>query len=295
MREEIVKDTADPSLYSLSETNRRVGPTSESYKSRLAWLKTVLPPIVAFVIFIGGWELFCRLAEMKPYLLPKPSDIVRAASENAANLWVSVYTTITEAVLGFLLSVVLGVGFAIILASSKLVERSVYPYAIIMQTIPIVAIAPIIVIWFGAGINAIVIITFLIGFFPMLSNTLIGLNSTDHNMKNLFYLYNASPLQSMFRLRLPSALPYIVAGLKISCTLAVIGAIVGEYIAGIGGGQGGLGYAITVAASRLRTAYLFACGFSASLLGITFFLLVNAFSKWMLSSWHESEMKSSDG
>ena len=254
-----------------------------------------LPPVVAFILFIGGWELFCELANMKPYLLPAPSDIVRAATENASNLWVSVYTTISEAVLGFLLSIVLGVGLAIVLASSKLVERSVYPYAIIMQTIPIVAVAPIIVIWFGAGMNAIVIIAFLIGFFPMLSNTLIGLNSTDHNMKNLFYLYNASPIQTMFRLRLPAALPYIVAGLKISCTLAVIGAIVGEYIAGIGGGKGGLGYAITVAASRLHTAYLFACGLSASLLGIAFFLLVNAFSKWMLSSWHESEMNSSEG
>ncbi|WP_373231459.1 ABC transporter permease [Cohnella sp.] len=295
MREEIVNNTADPGLYSLSEANTEAASERKLSKSMLAWLKTVLPPIAAFVIFIGGWELFCRLADMKPYLLPKPTDIVRAASENAGNLWVSVYTTITEAVLGFLLSVVLGVGFAILLASSKLVERSVYPYAIILQTIPIVAVAPIIVIWFGAGTNAIVIIAFLIGFFPMLSNTLIGLNSTDHNMKNLFYLYNASPLQSMFRLRLPSALPYIVAGLKISCTLAVIGAIVGEYIAGIGGGQGGLGYAITVAASRLRTAYLFACGFSASLLGICFFLLVNAFSKWMLSSWHESEMNSPEG
>lgn len=253
------------------------------------------PPVAAFIVFVGGWELICRWIGVKPYLLPKPSDIVRAASENASNLWVSVYTSITEAVLGFLLSIVLGVGFAILLASSKLVERSIYPYAIIMQTIPIVAIAPIIVIWFGAGMNAIVMIAFLIGFFPMLSNTLIGLNSTDHNMKNLFRLYNASSLQTMFRLRIPAALPYIVAGLKISCTLAVIGAIVGEYIAGIGGGQGGLGYAITVSASRLQTAYLFACGLSASLLGIAFYLLVNAFSKWMLSSWHESEMSSSEG
>lgn len=261
---------------------------------RKLW-KRIGPPSIAFILFIGGWELFCRLSGLKPYLLPKPSDIMMAASENASNLWVSVYTTITEAVLGFLLSIILGVGFAILLASSKLIERSIYPYAIIMQTIPIVAIAPIIVIWFGAGMNAIIIIAFLIGFFPMLSNTLIGLNSTDHNMKNLFYLYNASPLQTMFRLRIPAALPYIVAGLKISCTLAVIGAIVGEYIAGIGGGDGGLGYAITVASSRLQTAYLFACGLSASLLGIAFFLLVNAFSKWMLSSWHESEMKSSEG
>ncbi|MNM04683.1 putative aliphatic sulfonates transport permease protein SsuC [compost metagenome] len=256
------------------------------------WTRGVVPPLIAFIVFIGGWELICRLANVKPYLLPKPSDIIQAASENASNLWVSVYTTISEAVLGFLLSVVLGVGFAIVLASSKLIERSVYPYAIILQTIPIVAIAPIIVIWFGAGMNAIIVIAFLIGFFPMLSNTLIGLNSTDHNMKNLFYLYNSSSLQTMFRLRLPAALPYIMAGLKISCTLAVVGAIVGEYIAGIGGGNGGLGYAITVAASRLQTAYLFACGISASLVGIVFFLIVNAFSKWMLSSWHESEMGS---
>ncbi|MNO29399.1 putative aliphatic sulfonates transport permease protein SsuC [compost metagenome] len=256
------------------------------------WTKGVMPPVIAFILFIGGWELICRLADVKPYLLPKPSDIILAASENAPNLWVSVYTTISEAVLGFLLSVVLGVGFAIVLASSKLIERSVYPYAIVLQTIPIVAIAPIIVIWFGAGMNAIIVIAFLIGFFPMLSNTLIGLNSTDHNMKNLFYLYNSSSLQTMFRLRLPAALPYIMAGLKISCTLAVVGAIVGEYIAGIGGGNGGLGYAITVAASRLQTAYLFACGISASLVGIVFFLIVNAFSKWMLSSWHESEMGS---
>ncbi len=290
MSEELLTDS---SLASLSHSSRDKAWRMKPMLRKL-WKRTA-PPVAAFVIFIGGWELFCRLAGMKPYLLPKPSDIVRAASENASNLWVSVYTTITEAVIGFLLSIVLGVGFAILLASSKLIERSVYPYAIIMQTIPIVAVAPIIVIWFGAGMNAIVIIAFLIGFFPMLSNTLIGLNSTDHNMKNLFYLYNASPMQTMFRLRIPAALPYIVAGLKISCTLAVIGAIVGEYIAGIGGGKGGLGYAITVSASRLQTSYLFACGLAASLLGIVFYLLVNAFSKWMLSSWHESEMKSSEG
>ncbi|WP_336775039.1 ABC transporter permease [Paenibacillus sp. MMO-58] len=290
MREETITSSPDLSFGTSAGTTTK--PRTSSLKK--VW-RRIGPPSIAFILFIGAWELFCRLSGLKPYLLPKPSDIVLAASENASNLWVSVYTTITEAVLGFLLSILLGVGFAILLASSKLIERSIYPYAIIMQTIPIVAIAPIIVIWFGAGMNAIIIIAFLIGFFPMLSNTLIGLNSTDHNMKNLFYLYNASPLQTMFRLRIPAALPYIVAGLKISCTLAVIGAIVGEYIAGIGGGNGGLGYAITVASSRLQTAYLFACGLSASLLGIAFFLLVNAFSKWMLSSWHESEMKSSEG
>ena len=113
-------------------------------------------------------------------------------------------------------------------------------------------------------------------------------------MKNLFHLYGASQLQVMWKLRIPAALPYIVGGLKISCSLSVIGAIVGEYVAGIGGSRGGLGYAITVAASRLQTPYLFACGLAASALGIVFFLIVNAFSKWMLSSWHESEMKTKE-
>ncbi|BFT70227.1 ABC transporter permease subunit [Paenibacillus sp. MAH-34] len=257
----------------------------------LMLLKHMLPPLVAFVVFIGGWELIAYLAKAPVYLVPKPSDIVAAAVENKHALWVSVTTTTLEAVLGFFLSIIMGVAGAILLASSKWIEKSVYPYAIILQTIPIVAIAPLIVIWFDAGMNAIVIITFLIGFFPMLSNTLIGLNSTDQNMSNLFYLYNANAFQTMWRLRIPAALPYIIAGLKISCTLSVVGAIVGEYIAGIGGGAGGLGYAITYAAARLKTAYLFACGLSASALGISFFLLVNAFSKWVLSSWHESEMK----
>jgi NitT/TauT family transport system permease protein len=273
--------------YKLEDGLGQVG----SFSWRL-FVKKVFPPLTAFVIFIGGWELINRLFGIPSYLLPKPTDIVQAGEENFRNLLVSVTTTFTEAVLGFALSIVFGAAGAILLASSKIVERSVYPYAIILQTIPIVAVAPIIVIWFGAGMTAIVIIAFLIGFFPMLSNTLIGLNSTDQNMKNLFILYNASPMQTMWRLRLPAALPYMVAGLKISCTLAVIGAIVGEYVAGIGGGEGGLGYAITFAAARLRTPYLFACGLSASVLGIGFFLIVNAFSKWMLSSWHESEMSS---
>lgn len=253
-------------------------------------LKSVLPPLLVFIIFVGGWELTALLLDIAPYLLPKPSDIVKAASENWSNLMVSVSTTVTEAVIGFLASVVLGILLAILLAMNKTIEKSVYPYAIILQTIPIVAIAPIIVIWFGAGFSAIVMISFLISFFPILSNTLIGLNSTDQNMKNLFYLYNATKLQTIVRLRIPAALPYIVAGLKISCSMSVIGAIVGEYIAGIGGGKGGLGYAITIASTRLQTAYLFACGLSAAVLGILFFLLINWISKWLLSSWHESEM-----
>lgn len=266
-------------------SNQQGSPAFNKFAAR------VLPSIIVFILFIGGWELIVRWMGTPAYILPKPTDIVQAIRENWSNLIVSVRTTVVEAVVGFGLSVVLGIGIAVALAFSKMVERSVYPYVIILQTIPIVAIAPIIVIWFGAGLNAIVIIVFLISFFPILSNTLIGLNSTDRNMTNLFYLYNATRFQTILRLRLPAALPYIVAGLKISCSLSVVGAIVGEYIAGIGGGKGGLGYAITVASAHLQTAYLFACGLSASLLGIGSFFLINLLSKWLLGSWHESEMK----
>ncbi|WP_235820504.1 ABC transporter permease [Halalkalibacter krulwichiae] len=255
-------------------------------------LKKAFLPLIAFIFFVSLWQGIVSLIGVPHYILPKPTDIVDAAVKNWSLLSSALLTTIIESVLGFIFSVIGGIGVAVLMASSKWVERSLYPYAIILQTIPVVAIAPIIVIWFGSGMKAIIIIAFTIGFFPMLSNTLIGLNATDHNMKNLFYLYNASKWQVMWKLRFPAALPYIIAGAKISCTLAVVGAIVGEYIAGVGGGAGGLGYAITVAASRLQTPYLFALGLSAAVLGVTFFLIVSYLSKLFLSSWHESEMES---
>ncbi|MGN8646106.1 ABC transporter permease [Gracilibacillus sp. HCP3S3_G5_1] len=255
------------------------------------FLQNWVPPIIAFVIFILVWQFGTLLLQIPPYILPKPTDVLTATVENWGRLWDSASTTILESVIGFFFSVVIGVSAAIIMASSKILERSLYPYAILLQTIPIVAIAPIIVIWFGSGMNAIVIIAFTIGFFPMLSNTLIGLNATDRGMLDLLSLYQASKWQIMWKIRIPAALPYIIAGLKISCTLAIIGAIVGEYIAGIGGGDGGLGYAITVASTTMEIPYLFACGIAASLLGIVFFLLVSLLSKMLLGSWHESEMK----
>ncbi|BBI34131.1 ABC transporter permease [Cohnella abietis] len=257
----------------------------------IKWRSSILPPVIAFVVVISLWQFGIALLGTPAYLFPKPTDVFKAATENGPALLESVTTTAIESVLGFLLSIVVGVLGAIVLALSKPIEKSVYPYAIVLQTVPIVAIAPLIVIWFGSGMNAIVCITFLVCFFPILSNTLIGLNSTDQGLKNLFHLYSASPWQTMWSLRIPAAFPYIVAGLKISCTLSVIGSIVGEYVAGVGGGKGGLGYAITFAAMRLQTPYLFACGLAASVLGIVFFLIVNALSKRLLGSWHESEMK----
>ncbi|BDH60226.1 ABC transporter ATP-binding protein [Lysinibacillus sp. PLM2] len=250
-----------------------------------------LGPIIAFVLFISVWQFVPVLMDVKPFILPKPTDVLEAAIEDWHLLWPAMQMTIFEAVIGFILSAVIGIGISILLASSRVLEISLYPYAVILQTIPVVAIAPIVVIWFGSGFNSIVIISFLIGFFPIVSNTLMGLNSVDNNMGDLFKLYNANKWQTMFKLRIPAAMPFIMSGLKVSCTLAIIGAITGEYIAGIGGGKGGLGYAITVAAVQLKTPYLFACAIAGALFGIVFYLLVSLLSRLVLKSWHESAMK----
>ncbi|WP_077623658.1 ABC transporter permease [Sediminibacillus massiliensis] len=250
-----------------------------------------LGPIIAFILFIALWQAIPVILGLQHYIMPKPTDVVAAAIEDWSLLWPAVQITIIESVIGFLLSAIVGIAVSVLLASSKILERSIYPYAIILQTIPVVAVAPIVIIWFGAGYNSIVVISFLIGFFPVISNTLMGLNSVDKNMDELFTLYNASKWQKMWKLRIPSALPYMMAGLKVSCTLSIVGAIVGEYIAGIGGGKGGLGYSITVAAIQVKTSYLFACGIAAAFLGIGFYLLVSYLSNLMLKSWHESAMK----
>ena len=250
-----------------------------------------LGPIVALVIFFSIWQFVPMILDIKPFILPKPSDIVAAAVKDWHLLWPAMQITIFESVIGFLLSAVVGIGISVLLASSRVLEISLYPYAVILQTIPIIAIAPIIVIWFGSGFNSIVIISFLIGFFPIVSNTLMGLNSVDKNMGDLFKLYNANKWQTMMKLRIPAAMPFIMSGLKVSCTLAIIGSITGEYIAGIGGGKGGLGYAITVAAVQLKTPYLFACAIAGALFGIVFYLMVSMISRLVLKSWHESAMK----
>ncbi|PYF08520.1 ABC transporter permease [Ureibacillus chungkukjangi] len=250
-----------------------------------------LGPILALVIFLSLWQFIPALLDIKPFILPKPTDVVAAAVKDWHLLWPAMQITIFESVIGFILSAVVGIGISVLLASSRVLEISLYPYAVILQTIPIVAIAPIIVIWFGSGFNSIVIISFLIGFFPIVSNTLMGLNSVDKNMGDLFKLYNASKWQTMVKLRIPAAMPFIMSGLKVSCTLAIIGSITGEYIAGIGGGKGGLGYAITVAAVQLKTPYLFACAIAGALFGIVFYLIVSLVSRLVLKSWHESAME----
>ncbi|MFD2706142.1 ABC transporter permease [Salibacterium lacus] len=278
-------EAAGKDLLAKAEKEKRTKPAMDTFKHY------VLGPLVAFILFVALWQVVPALLGMPHYIFPKPTDVVSAAVSDGALLWEAVQITVLESVIGFLLSAVIGIVVSITLASSKIIERSIYPYAIILQTLPVVAVAPIIVIWFGAGFNSIVVVSFLIGFFPVISNTLMGLNSVDKEKDDLFSLYNASKWQKMWKLRLPSAMPFIMAGLKVSCTLSIVGAIVGEYVAGVGGGEGGLGYAITVSAIQVNTAFIFACAIAGAMLGITFYLMISLLSNKILGSWHESAMK----
>lgn len=249
--------------------------------SAIGWRKAskFALPVAGFVVIVGVWQLSIGFAHVASYIVPRPSDVVRATLDAPGLLWTGVLTTAVAAAVGLALAVVIGVAGAIFLALSPALERSLFPYAIVLQTTPVIAVAPIVVIWFGANIRSIVVIVFLISFFPMLSNTLVGLSATDPDMRALFRLYKASRTKTMVKLRIPGALPYMVAGLKIAGGLSVIGAIVAEYVAGVGGGQGGLGYVIAISAQQLNTPYLVAAALSGSLLGLIFFGVIAMISR----------------
>lgn len=250
------------------------------------------PPLVVFVLFLLTWQSVCSLFQIPAYLVPTPLEVAQSIGQNAHTLWAAVWVTFESALAGFVLSIVVGVISAFIMSQAKWLERSLYPYAVLLQTIPIVAIAPLIVIWVGSGMGAIIVIAFLVAVFPIISNTNFGFLSTDSNLVSLVRMYNRSRWTMATKVRFPSALPQIFAGLKISAGLAVIGAIVGQFIAGIGGGNGGLGYLITATAQNLQMAYLFAAALASSILGLFNFGLVSVITVLFIGKWHESAMKS---
>jgi NitT/TauT family transport system permease protein len=256
-----------------------------------AWTWAAAPPVLMFVILVSAWEIICRVFNVPRILLPSPSEIVQAWIENRDSLLVALFSTFLTALIGFGFSIVVGVSVALLMSQSKLIERSIFPYAVLLQTIPIVAIAPLIVIWVKDSRNAVIVIAFLISLFPIITNTAAGLTSTDHNLVAMFELYNANWWQRTVKLKFPAALPYIMTGLRISSGLSVIGAIVGEFIAGIGGLRGGIGYVLTSAMAQIKMPYLFAAAFTSSLLGIAIFVIVSILSNRFLRHWHESAIR----
>jgi NitT/TauT family transport system permease protein len=258
----------------------------------------VLAPIVVGILVLMLWEAAVRLTNTPPYLLPGPLLVVQTLVNDWGELFPSLLITLQITLVAFLVAVLSGLLVSILFTQSKWIERSFFPYAVILQTTPIVAIAPLIILWVRQFVQgeestfiSLVICAWIVAFFPILSNTTLGLNSADHNLINLFQLYKASRWQTLLYLRLPSALPYFLGGLRISGGLALIGAVVAEFVAGTGGTRSGIAYQILISSFNLQIPRMFAALFMTTLLGVIIFVVLTIFSDLLLRHWHESAIK----
>jgi NitT/TauT family transport system permease protein len=248
----------------------------------------ITAPIAVGVLFLAAWEAIVRARDIPPYILPAPSAIARSLWTDGPSLLLSLLVTLRITLAALAAAALFGGALALLFSRSRLLELSLFPYAVILQVTPIVAIAPLIIIWVRQPFLALLVCAWIVAFFPIVSNTTVGLNSADRNLLALFRLYGASPGQILLYLRLPTALPYFLAGLRISGGLALIGAVVAEFVAGTGGAETGLAFRILEAGYRLAIPRLFAALFLLSLTGIVIYLLLDALSHRLLRHWHES-------
>jgi NitT/TauT family transport system permease protein len=254
------------------------------------WLRIVLP-VVLFFLALAAWEAFVRIKQIPHYILPSPTLIAVTLWDNLGSLMTSWLFTMKITVLALLLAVVGGVLLAMLFALSKWVELSLFPFAVVLQVTPIVAIAPLILIFVDSTTAALLLCAWIVAFFPILSNTVIGLRSADLNLRDLFKLYRASPWQTLRHLLIPSAMPYFIAGLKVAGGLSLIGAVVAEFTAGAAGKETGLASRILEASFRTEIPKMFAALVLVSLTGIVIYLVFNVVSRLVLGKWHESEVK----
>ena len=249
----------------------------------------VIVPTLVFVAALLGWEAMVRIAQVPHYILPAPSLVLATLWQNLDSLAQSWWFTLKITFGALLLSAVLGVALAALFAMSRWVELSLFPFAIVLQVTPIVAIAPLILIYVDSTTAALLICAWIVAFFPVLSNTVIGLRSADPNLRDLFTLYRATRWQRLRLLLVPSALPYFIAGLKIAGGLSLIGAVVAEFTAGAAGRETGLASRILEASFRTEVPKMFAALLLVSLTGVAIFLLFNLLARSLLGRWHESE------
>jgi NitT/TauT family transport system permease protein len=248
----------------------------------------IIAPVVIGIMMLFAWEALVRIKGIPSYILPGPLLIVQTLISDWGTLSEALLITLRITFAALFAAVTVGVALAIIFTQSKWLEKSLFPYAVILQVTPIVAIAPLIIIWVGDIKLSLLICAWIVAFFPILSNTIIGLNSADHNLINLFQLYGANRWQMLRYLRLPAALPFFLAGLKISGGLALIGAVVAEFVAGSGGSASGLAYRILESGYQLRIPRMFAALLLISLSGIAIFFVTSVIAHFALRRWHES-------
>lgn len=252
----------------------------------------LISPIMLGIGLLIFWEVMVRVLDVPVFVLPGPLAIFEALVANFGSLMASARATLTITLAAFLVALLAGVGLAILFSRSRLVELMVYPYAVALQVTPVVAIAPLILIWVGyERIElALLILATIVAFFPILSATTLGLKSVDHGLRDLFRLYGASRWQTLVKLELPSTLPLLLTGMKTSGGLALIGAVVAEFVAGSGTATG-LAWRIVEAGNRLDIPKMFAALLLLSFIGIAIFLVLSVLEYLLLRKWHESMTK----
>ncbi len=263
--------------------------TGESRRRSDAWDRALraLLPIVVFGVAIWLWDALVRMEEIPSYVLPGPALVIRTMIADWGILGPSLATTLVTTFEGFVLAAAGGILLAIAFNASRLIEHSFYPYAVILQVTPVIAIAPLLLIYLPQD-AAVLTCAWIVAFFPVLANTTLGLNSIDRNLADLYRLYGASRAQTLWYLKLPAALPHMLGGLRIAGGLSLIGAVVAEIAAGSAGAGSGLAYRIAESGYRLMIPRMFAALLLLSIAGVVIFLLLSWLSYLLLRKWHES-------
>ncbi|MCO7728101.1 ABC transporter permease [Brucella intermedia] len=251
----------------------------------------IVMPTLAIIIALGIWEGLVRYYQVPHYLIPAPSLVAQTLIKDGPSLMASMWFTIKLTLISLGCAIIGGILLGMIFALSRPIEMAFFPFAVILQVTPVIAIAPLILIYVRDTFSALLICAWIVAFFPILSNTVIGLRSADHNLRDLFRLYRASPWQRLRYLLAPSALPYFMAALKIAGGLSLIGAVVAEFVAGTAGQSTGLASRILESSFRNEIPRMFAALFLVSLLGIVIFLVTSWLSRLVLGRWHESEIR----
>jgi len=248
-------------------------------------------PCLTLIAAVALWDWIVVRNEIPHFILPRPGRVLQTLITDWALLFDALLVTLQITLMALAVAVIGGVGLAVLFTQSRLIEMSFYPYAVILQVTPIVAIAPLIFIYVDSRIAGLLICAWIVAFFPVLSNTTLGLNSTDRNLRDLFQIYGATRWQTLRYLQLPSALPYFLGGLRIAGGLALIGAVVAEYVAGTGGIGSGLAFRILEAGYRLNIPRMFAALLLIALTGVIIFAGLSLLSHLLLRKWHESALK----
>jgi NitT/TauT family transport system permease protein len=252
-------------------------------------LRIVLP-VAMLALVLLAWDMAVRLLAIPPYVLPGPGLVFSTLIADGGLLWQSLLVTLSITIEGFVLAALGGIVLAVVFNQWRLIEYSFYPYAVILQVTPVIAIAPLLLIYLPQSL-AVLACAWIVAFFPVLANTTLGLNSVDHNLLALFELYKASRWQVLINLKLPAALPQILAGLRIAGGLSLIGAVVAEIAAGSAGAGSGLAYRIAESGYRLNIPRMFAALLLLSLAGVAIFFALSAVSHLALRRWHESAVR----